>query len=186
MRRIVGAAALLFLVARAAPCAAQLGERARVTFAADRLMGIYIFRGEAHDTTFGLGGPPAGGHPYEGPRLGLDFFIADHLSLGGSFMWSSHDDGNDSHLLLSPRIGYAIDFSRSFGFWPRGGLTYRNDDLRNGNNDEVALTFEGMFYGEPAEHFALIFGPVFDIGLAGTRDEARNFGIITFGVLGWI
>jgi hypothetical protein len=83
-------------------------------------------------------------------------------------------------------VGYAADFSHSFGIWPRGGFTYRNDDLEHGNNDEVALTIEAMFYGAPAEHFAFIFGPAFDIGLAGDGPEARNFGLITFGVLGWI
>jgi len=184
MRKIIGPAAFALLAAYASPSAADMGARARVTFAADRLMGIYVFDRGGSDTTFGLGGPPAGGHPYEGARLGIDFFVIDHLSLGGSFIFASHD--NDSHLLLYPRIGYAIDFSRAFGFWPRGGLTYRNDDLRRGNDDELALTFEAMFYGAPAEHFAFIFGPVFDFGFVGDSPKSANFGILTFGVLGWI
>lgn len=183
MRKLLSLVAFALVVAHAAPAAAQLGARARVSFAADRLMGIYLFRGPGRDTSFGLGGPPAF-HPYMLPRLGLDFFVIDHLSVGGSFVFYSRD--NDSHFLLSPRVGYAIDFSRSFGFWPRGGLTFRNDDFDRGNDDEVALTLEAMFYGEPAEHFAILFGPVFDIGLAGDNQQSRNFGFLTLGILGWI
>jgi hypothetical protein len=184
MHKSIGIAAIALVTTLAAPSYGQFGERAKVSFAADRLMGIYIFRGEGHDTTFGLGGPPAF-HPYMLPRLGIDVFVIDHLSIGGSFWWYAHDD--NSNFLLSPRVGYAIDFSHSFGFWPRGGLTFRNNDAGpNNNNDEVALTLEALFYGSPADHFAFTFGPVFDIGLAGDGDEARNFGIITFGILGWI
>jgi hypothetical protein len=183
MHKVIGTAVLAFVVTLAVPSFAQFGERAKVSFSADRLMGIYIFNGEGRDTTFGVGGPPAF-HAYMLPRLGIDVFVIDHLSVGGSFVW--YNRGDNSHLLLSPRVGYAIDFSRSFGFWPRGGFTFRNDDFDRSDNDEFALTLEAMFYGSPAEHFAFIFGPVFDIGLAGDLDEARNFGIITFGILGWI
>jgi len=182
---LIGLSAFVLVATLATPSFAQLGARAHVAFAADRLMGIYILRGEGRDTTFGLGGP-ASAHPYQLPRFGFDFFVVDHLSLGGAVVWTSQNEGDTSHFLLSPRVGYAIDFSRSFGFWPRGGLTFRNEHFDHRDDDEVALTFEAMFYGEPAEHFAFIFGPVFDIGLAGDGEEARNFGIITFGVLGWI
>jgi hypothetical protein len=183
MNKIIGTAVLAFVTVFATPSFAQFGERAKVSFAADRLMGIYIHRGDDRETTFGIGGPAAY-HPYMLPRLGLDFFVIDHLSVGGSFWWYSRE-GN-SNFLLSPRIGYAIDFSRSFGFWPRGGFTYRNNNIDRNEDEEVALTLEAMFYGCPADHFALIFGPVFDIGVAGDWAEANNIGIITFGILGWI
>jgi hypothetical protein len=183
MHKLIGTAVLASVTAFAAPSFAQFGARAKVSFAADRLMGIYILRGEARDTTFGIGGPAAF-HPYMLPRLGLDFFVIDHLSIGGSLWWYSRDD--NSNFLFSPRVGYAIDFSRSFGFWPRGGLTFRSNDVGPFDDDEFALTFEAMFYGAPAEHFAFIFGPVFDIGIAGDGNEASNVGILTFGILGWI
>jgi hypothetical protein len=183
MRKVIGTAVVAFVAAWVSPSFAQMGERAKVSFAADRLMGIYIFRGDGRDTAFSIGGPPAY-HAYLLPRLGIDFFIIDHLSIGGSFVF--YNTGSDSHFLLSPRVGYAIDFSRAFGFWPRGGFTYRNDDFDRGDNDEFALTLEAMFYGSPVDHFAFIFGPAFDVGIAGDREESRNFGIITFGVLGWI
>jgi len=183
MRKVIAIAGFTFIAAFATPSFAQFGERAKVSFAADRLMGIYIHRDGERDTAFGIGGPPVF-HPYTLPRLGLDVFVIDHLSVGGSFVWYSRDD--NSNFLISPRIGYAIDFSRSFGFWPRGGFTFRSNDVGPGNDEEFALTLEAMFYGSPAEHFAFIFGPVFDIGLAGDFDETRNFGILSFGILGWI
>src|SRR6185503_9944838 len=115
-----------------------------------------------------------------------DFFVIDHLSIGGSFAyWSTSvrqpgPDPSRSGFLFAPRVGYAINFSRSFGFWPRGGVTFRNIE----DDDEMALTFEGMFYGAPTPHFAFIFGPAIDVGMVGAGDEALSVGLLTAGILG--
>lgn len=42
MQKVLGAAALALVTAFATPSFAQMGARAKVAFAADRLMGIYI------------------------------------------------------------------------------------------------------------------------------------------------
>jgi hypothetical protein len=162
------------------------GQKGDVSFAADRLMGIYLFKEDPdyrQRTIVGLGAPPAG-HPYTTARLGIDGFVTNGLSIGGSFAYWSYD--GPSGVLFAPRVGYAIEFSNSFGFWPRGGLTYRNFGAGRNRDEELALTLEGMFYGAPVKHFAFIFGPAFDIGLVGDGGEARNFGLLTAGILGWI
>ncbi|HEX4474357.1 MAG TPA: hypothetical protein VH142_04715 [Polyangiaceae bacterium] len=179
--------AVASLAARAE--AAPFGEKGDVSFAADRLMGVYIFNEDPTKlTAIGLFSPPDA-RPYLVTRLGVDFFPIDHLSIGGSFAFWSTDNHSDPRadrtttgVLFSPRVGYAIRFSDAFGFWPRGGITYRDSE----GDDELALTFEGMFYGAPAPHFAFLFGPVLDVGLVGSGSEAVSFGVLTAGIMGWI
>lgn len=162
------------------------GHKGDVSFAADRLMGIYLYKDGPEDVTLVGLGAPAAAHPYTNARLGIDGFITESLSIGGSFAYWSYDGANA--VLFSPRVGYAIEFSNSFGFWPRGGITYRSNSTGGGRDrdEELALTLEGMFYGCPTNHFAFIFGPAFDIGLVGDGAEAKNLGLLTAGVLGWL
>jgi hypothetical protein len=188
MTKLIGLCAFVALILIGTGARAQsFGHSGDVSFAADRLMGIYVFNENPdtrRHTIVGFGAPPAT-HPYTTARLGIDGFVVNHLSLGGSFAYWSYD--GPSAFLFAPRIGYAIEISEAFGFWPRGGLTYRNSSPGRGPHDEeLAVTLEGMFYAAPARHFAFIFGPVFDIGLVGDGGEAVNLGLLTFGVLGWI
>jgi hypothetical protein len=163
---------------------AAFGEKGDVSFAADRLMGVYFFNDDTKLTTVGLFAPP-GVHPYMTARLGVDFFPINHLSIGGSFAFWDYDyrraPRSNTSVLFSPRVGYAIDFTNSFGFWPRGGVTFISD-----GGDEFALTFEAMFWAAPAQHFAFTFGPVLDVDLAAPGNNAVSFGVLTAGILGWI
>jgi hypothetical protein len=187
---IVAAAALSFLATLGhAARADELGEKGDFAFSADRLTGLYLYKdndGKTDVTSFGLlGTPPLG--TYQTARLGFDWFPIKHLSIGGALSyWSLKQKGldNTSELLIAPRIGYEIPISRRFGFWPRGGITYRSHN--NPDEDEVALTIEAMFYAAPADHFAFIFGPLLDLGLAGKGPESTNIGILTGGIVGWI
>src|SRR5512139_3282831 len=150
--------------------AQELGAKNDVSFAADRLMGFYLYDEGNDFSAFGLGAPPPAGGWYTTPRFAIDFFPIANLSLGAAFAYVSVSDDNDgpndreaNGFLFSPRVGYALDIGSSFGFWPRGGLTFRDwhDD------SEIALTLEGMFWAAPAPHFAFTFGPAFDIGISG-------------------
>lgn len=186
---LASASALAVLSISPAASAQAFGSKGDVSFAADRLMGVYIDDPGAgpNQTVFALGQQPFGGF-YDTARLGIDFFVIDHLSIGGSLGYfhvnvdRPRGDTSADGFLFSPRVGYALDFSDSFGFWPRGGFTIRNLE----GDDEVALTLEGMFYASPAPHFAFTFGPAFDIGIAGDNDEEQSFGLVTMGILGWI
>ena len=189
MTRLVSCSALaagILATTFARSAAAQsFGQQGDFSFGVDRLMGIYFLHEDpASLTMIGLGAT-APVHPYTTARFAVDGFIIDNLSLGGSFMFWNVDEkhgGNSSGALFAPRVGYVLQFSDAFGFWPRAGLTYRNFD----SNEELAVTLEGMFYGSPAPHFAFTFGPVLDLGVVGTGSEAVNFGLLTAGIMGWI
>ena len=194
---LVCALALGFIGATVArPADAQaFGNKKDMTFSAERLMGVYFFDernapgpGPSSSTHIGLGIAPLGASvsPYLLPRFGFDYFVIDNLSIGGSLGFGDFDpegDGNSrSGALIAFRVGYALEFSKVFGFWPRGGFTYRNFT----QDEEFGLTLEAMFYAAPVEHFAIIFGPLMDLGIAGTNGEAKNFSLISAGILGWI
>ena len=91
--------------------------------------------------------------PTEIPRLALDYFVIDGLSLGGSFMFlrnhveldgeqrvsgggmtqtTSLDGGDTTQqtLIFHPRIGYAIAFNEYIGVWPRAGFSYTHIERR--------------------------------------------------------
>jgi hypothetical protein len=173
------------------PAAAQaFGNQGDIAFSAERLMGISFYdegdqTGGETVTSVGLGIGHLVTTPYLLPRLGVDYFVIDSLSIGGSLGFGLVDFGQGpsrSGAMIAPRVGYALEFSKVFGFWPRGGFTYRNF----ASDEEFAFTLEAMFYAAPAEHFAVIFGPLMDLGIAGSADEAKNLTLISAGIVGWL
>lgn len=179
-----GALAALLI---ASPAEAQrFGRRGDLSFGADRLMGLYIGNRDGGDRlSLGLGGAVPGSHPYLTPRLGIDYLVIDHLSVGGSFaLWyvdGRHGNDDEFGVLLYPRVGGVFNFGDHFGIWPRGGFTFRSF-----YDDEFALTAELPFFATPTDHFGFTFGPTVDVGLAGDGGEAFVFGIAAAGVFGWI
>jgi hypothetical protein len=174
--------AVVFLGAAQAQ-AQQFGKQGDISFAGDRLMGFYIADADRADSQFtmGIAGPPLCCSIFQSPRLGIDGFIIDHLSLGGS-IWIWHYSGPDrTGLLFGPRVGYAIPFSEHFGIWPRGGLTFWNTS--RDDNDGIALTAEAMFYATPGE-WGFLFGPTLDFEF--DDPNWRSFGLIAGGVFGWL
>lgn len=194
MRISLSVPLLAALSLSAAPAAAQeFGQQGDISFGADRLMGIYIlddasFAGDG--LSLGLGADPLFGWPYTSARLGIDGFIIDHLSLGGSLaFWVEEIDqpgpGDDdiTGFFIYPRVGYAINFTDAFGLWLRGGISFW--DIEN-TDDEVDLTFEAAFFATPVDNFGFTFGPTMDIGLTGDGDEGMAFGIVAAGLFGWL
>jgi hypothetical protein len=143
-------------------------------------------------------------YPFNVPRLGFDYFVIDQLSIGGALGYASVDDedggpaGDYEAFILAPRVGYFVGFGDVFGIWPRGGFTYHSLDPDGDNNDQsgLALTLEAMFTIAPAEHFAFLAGPTFDMDFMGETEcggnnnpddcklRYRSFGI-QVGVMGW-
>jgi hypothetical protein len=150
--------------------------------------------GSVEWTTFGFGWGEA--HtPYTKPRFGVDYFVIDSLSIGGSvaFFHSEFDDdgpGDDdsSGFLLAPRVGYTIPFGQIAGFWPRGGMSYVNWD--DPDFDELALNLEAMFWISPAEGLAFLVGPTLDFGITGEQDpdtDIQNTVVgVSVGLMGWL
>src|SRR5690606_36270567 len=102
-------------------------------------------------TTVGLLGSSAAGPLGDGKfgavtpmhRLGFDYFVCGGVRIDDTIFCYSDageneveqegpgasppaeaDLGTDTLFVFSPRVGYAIAFSDSFAFWPRGGITY--------------------------------------------------------------
>jgi hypothetical protein len=114
------------------------------------------------------------------PRVGFDYFVIDGLSVGASAGMAFYSgDGSFSYALL-PRVGYAFDLSKTFEFWPRGGLGVMGfDDNAPGSTSSAILQFEGIFSYEMYRHVLLQFGPSIDVALANTWpvDIGGNAGI---------
>jgi hypothetical protein len=143
------------------------------------------------------------------PRIGLDYFIIDGLSLGGSLTFLSasvHDarnpnnDGSATMFLFQPRVGYAYMFGDVVGIWPRGGFAYTHgsvdpDLAPSWSNHYFALDIDVPLIIAPVKNFAFTVGPVFDITFGGSqsdplpppersRDASLTMFGLTAGVLG--
>ena len=176
-------AAMVFAArgASAQAVGAAFGQKGQVAISAERLLGVYVLDAEAeHDgtstgfgpggpipvarktennsTTFALLGSGASVGPAAIPRLAVDFFVIDQLSIGGSLLyWSDSTESEttgtntvggtpdpidrdrtetDTHVVgFSPRVGYAYMFSPTFGIWPRGGFSYVNQKTESKNEN---------------------------------------------------
>lgn len=177
--------------------AQELGNKGDFVISADRLLGITSTKrnldqpvGNDNSWTavnFGWRASPDAS-PFDVPRLGFDYLVIDHLSLGGSLGYLSVDPDNGptvSGFLFSPRIGYLYSFGRVVGIWPRGGFTYHTFSVDNNLDDKgFALNLECPFTFSPTSHFAFHVGPTFDIDMFGDR-TLHGGPIDTKGDLSW-
>jgi hypothetical protein len=183
--------------------AQELNRKGNLVFGAERLFGFYLdkqnydgpgaIEGSNDTTVVGIGwsllDPSA---ILAIPRFSVDYFLDEHLTLGGSFgIAAVNTDGGDVlGLLFAARVGYALRITNAVSFWPRGGLTVATV----GDNNDVTvfgLTIEGMFTLAPSDGWAFLAGPLLDLGLFGSGpvdDQDRSeilFGIM-FGISGWL
>jgi hypothetical protein len=101
---------------------------------------------DSNSVTFSFLGSTEDAGPAGIPRLALDFFVVDMISIGGSFVYSSRSNEEDqsttyeignatpdeqvktdtttSTLAFSPRVGFGKMFTDMVGIWARGGITY--------------------------------------------------------------
>jgi len=138
---------------------------------------------------------------YNMPRLSLDYFVIDGLSVGGSleyFSISGHrkteaagvttetGTGSSYGFLFAPRVGYAFMFTDMLGIWPRGGITYVTGTFKNDNGDETgsfnqfAFSLEAPLVISPFPHMGFVVGPALDIGVTGSaKNRNPNSGLTT-------
>lgn len=115
---------------------------------------------------FGAGGSV----PYDTPRLGLDYFLTDGLSLGGhgalGFYVPPDDDdpntGTTAWSVIVPRIGYAFGLGSSVDLWPRLGAGAIFAD----GPDTFLLELDAMFVFHVSHNFSIEVGPAVDIPIA--------------------
>jgi hypothetical protein len=200
------------------PTLDNLGEQGQIVFGVDRVMGISWDSIEEEDeqvdfdpvtgrttrvkvtetwktTRLRLFGSSAFGNPFipstNVPRLAVDFFVAEGLSLGGSFSYVSdaltrertgRGGGTDvtiRSILFHPRLGYAAPIDETFSIWPRAGVTYVSVTIEDDDGDESsirtwAVTGELMFGISPMSHFAILVGPFVDYGFGGEVEQERT------------
>jgi hypothetical protein len=183
--------------------AQELNRQGNLVFSAERLFGFYLDkqsfdgpgpREDSNDTTVvGIGwsllNPTA---LLTIPRVGIDYFLDEHLTLGGSLGLASvsTDDGFDTlGILFAARVGYALRITNAISFWPRGGLTVATagDDV---DLTVFGLTVEGMFTLAPSDGWAVLAGPVLDLGFLGSAGDDTDYTEIMFGIMfglsGWL
>jgi len=126
--------------------------------------------------TISLLGQDATG-PYDLPRIGVDYFFWDNVSLGGSLVLIHTDvsgaaagvttTGSGTAFAFMPRVGYAMMFNEVVGFWPRGGLSYFLDSFDNGSIHYFSFDVDVPFIFELTPTLAITAGPTFDVSFEG-------------------
>ncbi len=164
-------------------------ESGEVNVALERGFGIHFVHrsidppGPADDfdydsTTIGIGWYGAL-TPLHWARGAVDVFVIDQLSVGGSLaFFAQSGDSEDSGLLFSPRVGYAIPLSDLFTFWPRGGITYYDIE----DNNLFAISGEAMFVITPHPTWGILLGATLDLGFAGNYPNDTDYSEFAFGV----
>jgi hypothetical protein len=164
---------------------APFGHSGQITFGAERLFGFHWasnsykeFSGDKHSgsgTSVGVGWQFAQHMQFNQPRLGVDVFVVDDISLGGSigfFSMNNHGDGGGTEdgFLISPRVGFNIPLSRSIAFWPKVGLTY----ISVGRDHAFGLGGEANFAFFPRPSWAFLVTPTVDLAPFGGSDRDGN------------
>ncbi len=196
----------------------KFGTKGQLVLSAERMTGLSIVvttKFEADDvrnrsgsttTSFSLFGSSSGFNilPVALPRISLDGFLGDGISLGGAILGdyssTSNDGGSAWFSGLNLRGGVVMDLTDIAVFWPKAGLTFAYGDAKDGAGKSylknyllsVDLSLAIMF--EVVEHFGLTVAPSADLPLmtrtsldGGDFNNSAsiwNFGVMG-GMLGW-
>ncbi len=187
----------------------NIGEEQQITFGVDRVMGIAFDRLKYTDdsgstdvditqksTTVALFGNNGGTMMM--PRLALDFFVVESVSVGGSLVYISrtteqeNDPGGSADgpttttFAIAPRVGYAMAFDETFSLWPRAGITYfssKEETPGTAGSGSTTTTTSGLDLTvevplgiSPIENFAILVGPYLDYGLSGSQKTETSAG----------
>jgi hypothetical protein len=145
--------------------AAQFGLAHQLAISSDVGLSIQHQFAGTDSTTFTL-------HP------AADYFLIDHLSLGGYVHFSFESGGgvDITKFGLGPRVGYDFNLSSRFSFWPKAGISFNHtsvspDRAPSQNNDALTINLFAPFLFHPVEHFFAGFGPNFDVDLTGDAKQ---------------
>lgn len=112
-------------------------------------------------------------------RPSLDYFIKEHLSVGGLVRIDT-DDGQ-STIGLGARVGYDLVLASAVSLWIRGGLSYDHTSPKSGPSTSITtldVVVPFLFHFVP--HFFLGVGPFFSLPL--TNSAAMGNKDATFGL----
>jgi hypothetical protein len=130
----------------------------------------------------------------------VDYFVIENLSVGGviGVTYQKAGDTKATSFQLGPRVGYNFEFSPLLSVWPKLGLSYSynkvKEDLESDTpGEDVTVTLDNSALAlnlfvpvmlHPAPHFFAGFGPFLDTQLNGDN-RATTWGLrLTVG--GWL
>jgi hypothetical protein len=169
------------------------GDSGMLVISAERLFG-YTWDHEssgsstATRSTFTILGNPFGtltAYPYDGPRIGFDYFVTKSISAGAGLLFGRSSSGTaaSNNFQVNPRIGYGLMVGPWLAVWPRAGLTYVYQTLPD--LSYLGLTIDLTAVIVVASHLAITFAPVVNVGLSGTAKATNGTnGDIKFTTLG--
>jgi len=120
---------------------------------------------------------------------GADYFVIDHLSIGGEVLIASTgssvthhapntadrtDDGQDGfHFGLMPRVGYDIPIGNMFSLWPRASIGFQHSSYSGAGQPDASGTIwlfaiDVPFMFHFAEHFFAGVGPGVTVTLSSS------------------
>lgn len=181
---------------------AQFGTKGQFAFGAERLFGFHWTKNTWEDqagrsysqsgTAAGIGWVFSQHMQFNQPRLGLDYFLVDDISLGGNLgFFSLSGDGYDGDgFIFSPRVGFNVPISQVVKFWPRVGLTF----ISVGDDQAFGISGEADFAFFPTQNWAFLLQPTLDLAPFGSTDRGnqpntdyRTYSMgLSFGILGVI
>jgi hypothetical protein len=182
--------------AQAQGYATPFGSKYQVAFGAERLFGFHWVnnnwqnpdntRGSASGTSVGFGWQFAQHMQFNQPRLGIDFFVVQDISIGGAIGAFSRSGraGSDDGFIFSPRVGFNVPLSQVVTFWPRLGLTFIavGDDHAFGFSGEANFAF----FPHASSGWAVLLTPSMDLAPFGGTDRGNgpntDFSAYSFGV----
>lgn len=206
MRSAASVVGGIVMMASINAAAAPFATKGSVVLGAENLAGFGITKVDAEGdlevsaTYISLLGNADHQTPYDMPRLAFDFFVTDHLSIGGSVTYartSTEINGSGaaaleskaSGIFLAPRIGYGMVMGSRLGLWVRGGVTYFSTKDETG---QLTSTVKGAAINlDPAlllflnDFLALGVGPTINVPLSGSVDQGgpeSDFKISTYGL----
>jgi hypothetical protein len=129
-------------------------------------------------------GPWVGGHYFVIPNLSIGATIGFEI-VGGSRTTTSGavsrtvDLPERTAVVVLPKVGYALMFNDTIGFWFRGGPGYVSSVATQppaANGVSVSqhtyfwvLSLDALFVVSPVQHFAFYVGPQAELSLAGAQ-----------------
>jgi opacity protein-like surface antigen len=112
-------------------------------------------------------------------RPSLDYFIKEHLSVGGLVRIDT--GGGQSTIGLGARVGYDLALASAVSLWIRGGLSYDHTSGNNASSSSVTtLDVLVPFLFHLVPHFFLGVGPFFSQPLTDSRPNSNKDA--TFGL----
>jgi len=118
-------------------------------------------------------------------RPSLDYFILEHVSVGGLIGIEKY--GGGSAIQVGVRAGYDVPLGSIVSLWLRGGLDLRRTSVNNAPSFTVtSLTIDVPFLFHFVPHFLLGVGPFFSVPLSnsaamGSKDPTYGLTALVGG-----